>query len=108
LNVNVLAYDYDGYGLSDKTPSESSCYDNMWSVIEYLKTKNIMTKDIVLYGRSLGTGPSVEFASRHTFKGLVLGTYFLRKSRSKTAYRPHVATFNSVAQRGTIGFSVTD
>ena len=30
IQVNLLAYDYEGYGKASGTPSESSCYEGMY------------------------------------------------------------------------------
>ena len=35
LNVNVLAYDYEGYGLHFGSPSENACYRDIKNVFEY-------------------------------------------------------------------------
>jgi abhydrolase domain-containing protein 17 len=73
LNVNVIGYDYEGYGLHSGSSSENACYRDIETIVSYLKNKfDIDTKDIVLYGRSLGTGPTVNIATKHKFKGVVL------------------------------------
>jgi abhydrolase domain-containing protein 17 len=65
LNCGVVVYDYQGYGLSSGKPSEENCYDDINSVIEYMKEDmQINTKDILLIGHSLGTGITVEYAVR--------------------------------------------
>lgn len=73
LNVNVIGYDYEGYGLHNGSPSENSCYRDIATVVTYLKNKfDIHEKDIILYGRSLGTGPTVNIATKYKFKGVIL------------------------------------
>jgi len=79
LNVNVLAYEYSGYGFSSSehntplTPSEDFCYSDINAAYDYLtKTKNINPQQIVIFGRSLGTGPSVDLASKQQCGGLIL------------------------------------
>lgn len=37
LNVNILAYDYEGYGKAPGNPTEDTCYKN----IEYCSLQNI-------------------------------------------------------------------
>jgi pimeloyl-ACP methyl ester carboxylesterase len=65
LNVNLLAYDYEGYGKATGTPSEQNCYDDIDAAYEFLiNTINIPSENIVLYGRSLGSGPSCYLAER--------------------------------------------
>ena len=72
LDVNVIAYDYEGYGLHEGSSNENSCYRDIDCVFEYLLENGIDEQDIIVYGRSLGTGPSVELASIHNLKGVIL------------------------------------
>mmetsp|Transcript_42628 Transcript_42628/g.62237 ORF Transcript_42628/g.62237 Transcript_42628/m.62237 type:complete len:365 (+) Transcript_42628:128-1222(+) len=67
LRVNIIAYDYTGYGLrkNDKKPSEESCYHDIDAVYHYLTTvESIPAENIILYGRSVGSGPSCYLAQR--------------------------------------------
>lgn len=77
--VNIVCYDYVGYGSNTGKPSEQGCYDCINSVYEYLVTdNNINSNDIILFGRSIGTGPTVDLASRLSkndvcaLKGIIL------------------------------------
>jgi len=66
LRVNIFAYDYTGYGLAypQGPPTESQCYADIDAAYTYLRhTLHIPAHEIVLYGRSLGTGPSSYLAS---------------------------------------------
>jgi fermentation-respiration switch protein FrsA (DUF1100 family) len=81
LNINLLAYDYEGYGRTTGTPSEKSCYENIDAAYEYLtQTMNQSPENIVLYGRSLGTGPSLYLAERLAKEGVQLGGIVLQVS----------------------------
>uniref|UniRef100_A0A6S9A9I1 AB hydrolase-1 domain-containing protein n=1 Tax=Ditylum brightwellii TaxID=49249 RepID=A0A6S9A9I1_9STRA len=67
LKVNVLAYDYTGYGLASGQgdPSEENCFADIDAAYSYLRYQlQIPSHKIVLYGRSLGSGPSCYLASR--------------------------------------------
>lgn len=65
LDVSVIAYEYPGYSISDGEPSEVGCYEAIDAAYHYAtKTVEIDPKKIVFYGRSLGTGPSVDKCSR--------------------------------------------
>lgn len=49
LQVNVLAYEYSGYGKSEGTVSEDNCYADMRAAYDYLTTqKKTPPKQIVL------------------------------------------------------------
>jgi hypothetical protein len=58
LNVNLMAYDYEGYGKATGVPSEQACYEDIEAVFAYLTdTLGKKPENIILYGRSLGSGP---------------------------------------------------
>lgn len=82
---NVLAMDYPGYGQTEGTPSEDGCYvaiDAAYThLTEYL---GIDPQQIWVYGRSLGSGPSVDLASREPVGGLILDGAFTSTFRVVT------------------------
>lgn len=82
LGFNVFAYDYQGYGQSGGTPSEINAYADINTAYNYL-TQNLQipAKQILIYGRSIGSGPSVDLASRQPVGGLILESPFLSISR---------------------------
>lgn len=70
LKVNLFAYDYSGYGLSSGEPSEENCYADITAAYDYLtEVRGIAPENIVLYGRSLGSGPSCYLAMKTAQKG---------------------------------------
>jgi esterase/lipase len=81
LNVNIISYDYPGYGvLYDpklRTSSELGCIESINKVFQFLITEGFLEKNIILYGVSIGTGPTVDIASRvHNLKGVLLQSPF--------------------------------
>lgn len=75
LEVNILHYEYIGYGLAKDfgPPSESSTYESIEAALDYLQNSHsISTKDCIIFGTSVGSGPSCHVASRFECKGLVL------------------------------------
>jgi pimeloyl-ACP methyl ester carboxylesterase len=79
INVNFLAYDYEGYGKASGSPSEKACYDDIDAVYDYLTlTLRQKPENIVLYGRSLGSGPSCYLAERLSNEGIRLGGLILQ------------------------------
>lgn len=79
LGFSVFAYDYRGYGTSQGTPSESNAYQDIDTAYDYLTRKlNISTQNIIVYGRSVGGGPSVDLASRKSVAGLILESAFTK------------------------------
>lgn len=74
---NVLAYDYQGYGTSHGNPSERNAYKDIETAYQYLtQDLRINPSKILVYGRSVGGGPSVELATRYTIAGLILESTF--------------------------------
>jgi len=68
LKVDVFSYEYVGYSLSrlqGAQPSEDGCIRSVDAAWRYLVDElKIPPKDIVIFGRSIGSGPSVDLASR--------------------------------------------
>jgi len=78
VRVNLMAYDYSGYGLSSGDPSEENCYADISAVYDYLiKEKKIPPSKIILYGRSLGSGPSCFLAAKSSDDGASVGGLIL-------------------------------
>lgn len=73
LNVNALAYDYTGYGLATGKPSEEGCYANVEAAyLHLLNERNIPPERIIVFGRSLGSAPSIHIACLKPVRGLIL------------------------------------
>jgi abhydrolase domain-containing protein 17 len=77
IGFSVFAYEYRGYGTSQGTPSEQGTYRDIDSAYAYLtETLRIPPDRILLYGWSVGGGPSVDLATRKPIGGLILeGTF---------------------------------
>ncbi len=59
------------------TPSEENCYADIDAAYDYLiRKQRLKPEQIVVYGRSLGSGPSCYLASRKAVGGLVLHSPF--------------------------------
>jgi abhydrolase domain-containing protein 17 len=77
LGFNVLAFDYRGYGTSDGQPSEKNAYQDAEAAYTYLtQVLKIPPAQIIIYGRSVGSGSATELASRHPVAGLILESAF--------------------------------
>ncbi|KAK9683188.1 hypothetical protein RND81_10G121900 [Saponaria officinalis] len=74
LRVNIMGYDYSGYGQSTGKPTESNTYADINAVYKCLKEQyGVKDENLILYGQSVGSGPTVDLAS-HTpnLRGVVL------------------------------------
>lgn len=79
LRVNILAYDYTGYGKAKGSPNEDSCYRNIEAAYSYLTEKCLIAPEsIVFFGRSLGTGPSTYLAHKLSEQGVRIGGLVLQ------------------------------
>ena len=75
LGVSVLLVDYRGYGLSEGKPSEKGIYRDAAAAREYLvRDLKVDDRQIVLYGRSLGSAVAVDLAQGTAFSGVILAT----------------------------------
>lgn len=81
----VVAYDYSGYGMSTGAPSEQAAYANIMTVYDYLtEDEKLRPEQIVVFGRSVGGGPSVELAATRPVGALVLESAFTSAFRVLT------------------------
>ncbi|KAK2413709.1 alpha/beta-Hydrolases superfamily protein [Trifolium repens] len=65
LRVNLMGYDYSGYGQSSGKPSEQNTYSDIEAVYKCLEESyGAKQEDIILYGQSVGSGPTLDFAAR--------------------------------------------
>ena len=73
LRVNITCYDYSGYGLSSGKASIKNVLADVEAVFAFLFDRFGCTEqDIILYGQSLGSGPTLHLASKHTVRGIIL------------------------------------
>ncbi|KAM5567517.1 alpha/beta hydrolase domain-containing protein 17B [Rosa sericea] len=65
LGVNLMGYDYSGYGQSTGKPSEQDTYADIEAAYKCLEdTYGVKEEDIILYGQSVGSGPTLDLATR--------------------------------------------
>ncbi|XP_021459589.2 alpha/beta hydrolase domain-containing protein 17A isoform X1 [Oncorhynchus mykiss] len=73
INCNIFSYDYSGYGVSTGKPSEKNLYADIEAAWQALRTRyGISPENIILYGQSIGTVPTVDLASRYECAAVVL------------------------------------
>ncbi|KAJ7569787.1 hypothetical protein O6H91_01G094000 [Diphasiastrum complanatum] len=65
LRVNLLGYDYTGYGASSGKPSEICTYADIEAAYECLQNDyGAKQEEVVLYGQSVGSGPTLHLAAK--------------------------------------------
>ncbi len=77
LSVHVLAMEYRGYGVYPGEPSAQTVLDDAETVYRYvLGALHIQASNVLLFGRSIGSGPACYLASKHRPSLLVLMSAF--------------------------------
>lgn len=65
IQCNILMLEYRGYGLSQGSPSEEGLYMDARAGIDYLSSRtDINTKEIIVFGRSLGGAVAIDLATK--------------------------------------------
>ena len=87
--LNLLAFDYRGYGESEGTPDEAGLYEDAEAAYRLLRDSLAVPPErIVLFGHSLGSAVAVELARRVPAAGLVLdGALTSVPDRAQEIYR---------------------
>jgi pimeloyl-ACP methyl ester carboxylesterase len=74
---SVLIYDYEGYGRSEGVAKLANLTPDGCSAFDYLvNTKNYKPEQIILYGESIGTGPTACIMSQRQAGGVILQSGF--------------------------------
>lgn len=76
LNVDVMCYDYTGYGTNYNAASNETVYDNCKSVLAYIRKEHLNYTKIILYGRSIGTAPAIYGAVNGGVHAVILQSAF--------------------------------
>ena len=77
FNLNVLLFDYRGYGKSEGSPTENGTYTDADTAYRWLiKDKNIPESSIIVMGRSLGAAIAANLAKNHNPRILILESGF--------------------------------
>lgn len=74
--VNVLLFDYRGYGQSTGRPSEEGTYLDAQAAHAWLVGRGFAATNVIAFGESLGGGVATELAVREALGGLVLQSTF--------------------------------
>lgn len=73
INCNIFSYDYSGYGISKGRPSEANLYADIEAAWQALRNRyNISEENVILYGQSIGTVPTVDLGTKYTVGAVVL------------------------------------
>ncbi|MDG2308464.1 MAG: alpha/beta hydrolase [Candidatus Binatia bacterium] len=87
--LNVLAYDYRGYGRSEGSPSEAGAYLDSHAVFDSLTASGVPASEIVCLGESLGGAVTIELAMARPCAGVaVVSTFTTIADVARSHYGP--------------------
>ncbi len=94
LNLDVLIFDYRGYGMSKGSPSEKGLYRDAEAMYDFLiKERKISPRKIVGYGESLGGAVIINMAMKHEVGGLIIEDSFTSVRDMSRKYFPFIPSF---------------
>ena len=110
---NVLEIDYRGFGRTPGEPSEAGMYEDSEAGFQELLRRGVPSNRIILLGHSLGSGPAVFLATRHTAAALVLFGAFTSIPDAAAGRYPYLPVrlvvavqFDSLARIGAVHMPV--
>lgn len=88
LGLNLLAFDYRGYGESRGVPTEAGLYRDADAAYRYLVQQlRVPPESIILFGHSLGSAVAIDLASRVRSAGLIVeGAFTSATDRGQELY----------------------
>ena len=87
MGINVLGISYRGYGQSQGKPNEDGLYLDGEAAFRYaIQRLGYTTDNVILMGRSLGTGVAVHTAQHEEISGLILVTPLTSAKACARAY----------------------
>ena len=93
LGLNVLVFDYRGYGKSQGKPTENGVYLDAQTAYDYLKDRNdIDMNAVIAYGASLGGIVAVDLASKRPVSVLIVDSSITSASEAAQVFYPYLPT----------------
>ena len=85
LKMHIVAVEYPGYGIYKGKPSAAKILEDADYVFSFLtKMLGVRPSDIIVFGRSIGSGPATYLASKHkVFSLLLMSPYTSIRSVAK-------------------------
>ena len=94
LGINILLFDYRGYGQSEGSVSEKGTYRDARGALDYLRSRqDVDSRKIVYFGKSLGAAVAVDLARQHEPQGLVLESTFTSIRNMAKKHYPFLPLF---------------
>ncbi|MDR0355523.1 MAG: alpha/beta hydrolase [Deltaproteobacteria bacterium] len=92
LGYGVMAVDYEGFGLSEGSPSEEAAYADAEAAWNFLLEKNIAPEKILIHGFSLGGGVAAYLAEskKESRNPLILDSTFTTLQDAAVFHAPYL------------------
>lgn len=111
LGLNILAFDYRGFGESTGKPTEDGLYHDADAAYRYLReTRGVPASRIIIYGHSLGSAVAIDVAARVPAAGLIVEGAFTSvgdRARELYAWVPvrwlPISKYASIEKIGRVG-----
>lgn len=76
--ISIFIFDYRGYGRSPGSSSEATTYLDGEAAMEFVRAQlKVESKNLVIFGRSLGAAVAAEIATRHDSRAVILESPFV-------------------------------
>lgn len=76
LGLDILIFDYRGYGKSSGSPSEEGLYADAAAAYDYMVNRGVPPQKIIGYGESLGSAVVLDLALKEEMAGVIIEEAF--------------------------------
>ena len=90
LDVNILLISWRGFSGNKGKPTEKNLYHDADEAVKWLNNQGAISKNIILYGESLGTGVAAELGTSNAFGGIILESPFTSIANAAKIYYPYL------------------
>ena len=90
LDVNILLISWRGFSGNKGKPTEKNLYHDAKEAVKWLNNRGVISKNIILYGESLGTGAAIELGTSNAFGGIILESPFTSIANAAKIYYPYL------------------
>ncbi len=90
LNLNVLIISWRSFSGNSGKPNETNLYGDTKKAVKWLNERGVETKNIILYGESLGTGVAVEIGQTNKFNSIILESPYTSMIKAAKIYYPYL------------------
>ena len=90
LDINILLISWRGFSGNKGKPTEKNLYHDAEEAVKWLNNRGAISKNIILYGESLGTGVATELGTSNAFGGIILESPFTSIANAAKIYYPYL------------------